>query len=976
MLLIFTSPLKANNGVVLYDSEGKIRTINQAFRDLYGLDDDRMTTMGKSCQFHFSPLSGTENLLRGFSVMDLFNEPKIKTLIRDILIKRERNKVRMNLNGVMTEIISSYKGTYDSLFIGSLVFRNVDPAFINLEMEKDSALDSALGMSLDDGPSITYNKLSIKPEVQKVIVNGKIINTLLKEFRLMHFLIKRPNEIFTPYQVLEVINVDAIKTEEDQLDEFIFALKEKLGEAGDYIQIIPDEGIYFKTENAGKGIRQRKIKLHELEIDINNRRVFEAGGEAILEDIEFDTLLLMVRASGNTLTLQQIIHSIQKENPEDISIMTVNRTILSLKKKLPKTSRFIHTVSSEGYRLETDVSNHVPYGKMASYYSLLINPQTYEVFKNGDKMATNRTEAEILLHLIRNQNTIVSESQIAQNIYDGKYDISDREIFVNIISLRKKLQERGKVNIQIIPKKGYRLQIGNLEDDEIREIVDLGSVVFDPYNFVIFIEDEKLDLSGRPLSFKTLYLTGKNNGEIMPYSQLLKDLKGEHANLTEELIYHHIKNLTTKKPLLNNYVQIIKGRGLRWSTDIKREIIHIDEVSLRPSDFSVSIKGEENALGYLQFDVIYFLAQNPGKVFDPSQILEGIYGEDHGFSGNVIHNRIYRMKTNHPHLRNYIQTVPKIGYVFKTEHTQEVIILPNLKINPHLLEITVHDQTSTIPYMEMQVLDLLASNPTEGFSIEQISLYLYGPINTYNLKTIQNYISSLREKIGSEYQIIYTTNRYRFQATKFGVTSIGKDVITLQNLKVDPNSNKVLVDNEEVDTSFIEFDILHLLAQYPEEVFTYTQIKNHVHGQNEDIDDNVITTRIYSLREILKNAICYIQTINGNGTEETGYLLSNKKIIYFPEFDIVIDPNRLYIAVRDNKATLRYKPFKLFYFLQQNSNTIITLDQITEGTGIGKHMIRTYVHQVRSALQKIGLKGCIETIHGQGLLFNPSCFQQ
>ena len=67
-------------------------------------------------------------------------------------------------------------------------------------------------------------------------------------------------------------------------------------------------------------------------------------------------------------------------------------------------------------------------------------------------------------------------------------------------------------------------------------------------------------------------------------------------------------------------------------------------------------------------------------------------------------------------------------------------------------------------------------------------------------------------------------------------------------LSVDPRTREVTVDGRLVDLSALEFDLLAFLASRPGQVFTRTQILEHVWGGDWYGDERVVDVHIRSLR--------------------------------------------------------------------------------------------------------------------------------
>ncbi len=92
--------------------------------------------------------------------------------------------------------------------------------------------------------------------------------------------------------------------------------------------------------------------------------------------------------------------------------------------------------------------------------------------------------------------------------------------------------------------------------------------------------------------------------------------------------------------------------------------------------------------------------------------------------------------------------------------------------------------------------------------------------------------------------------------------------ITMGNLDLDPRSRTVKVKNEEVTLTAKEFDLLWFMARHPRQVFTRSQLLDHVWGYEFYGDESTVTVHVRRLREKIEPDPAqpsYIQTVWGVG---------------------------------------------------------------------------------------------------------------
>lgn len=86
---------------------------------------------------------------------------------------------------------------------------------------------------------------------------------------------------------------------------------------------------------------------------------------------------------------------------------------------------------------------------------ILIDTKKHEVKINGEKVKLTFSEFFILYLLAKNPGWVKSRTQIIKHVHGEDYPVTDRAIDVQIVGLRKKLGEAGKL-IETIRGIGYR----------------------------------------------------------------------------------------------------------------------------------------------------------------------------------------------------------------------------------------------------------------------------------------------------------------------------------------------------------------------------------------------------------------------------------------------------------------------------------------------------------------------------------------
>ncbi len=93
-----------------------------------------------------------------------------------------------------------------------------------------------------------------------------------------------------------------------------------------------------------------------------------------------------------------------------------------------------------------------------------------------------------------------------------------------------------------------------------------------------------------------------------------------------------------------------------------KPVIHIGNLIIDKSSYLVRQDGKEIALPKKEFELLFFLAQNPNKVFDREELLNKVWGADVYVLARTVdvHIRKVREKIGEA----YISTVMGVGYKF------------------------------------------------------------------------------------------------------------------------------------------------------------------------------------------------------------------------------------------------------------------------------------------------------------------------
>jgi two-component system phosphate regulon response regulator PhoB len=90
-------------------------------------------------------------------------------------------------------------------------------------------------------------------------------------------------------------------------------------------------------------------------------------------------------------------------------------------------------------------------------------------------------------------------------------------------------------------------------------------------------------------------------------------------------------------------------------------------------------------------------------------------------------------------------------------------------------------------------------------------------------------------------------------------------VIRIHNIEIHPGRRSVSLDDQPVDLTYTEFQVLSILAKRPGWVFTRSQIVDLVRGDDYPVTDRSVDVQIVGLRKKLGDYGHYIETVRGVG---------------------------------------------------------------------------------------------------------------
>jgi two-component system phosphate regulon response regulator PhoB len=97
-----------------------------------------------------------------------------------------------------------------------------------------------------DSPPLRIRELFIHPGRHEVLVNDSPVQLTSTEFKVLHYLARRPGWVFTRSQIVDAVHGVGYPVTDRAVDVQIVGLRRKLGDGGDNIETVRGVGYRFK----------------------------------------------------------------------------------------------------------------------------------------------------------------------------------------------------------------------------------------------------------------------------------------------------------------------------------------------------------------------------------------------------------------------------------------------------------------------------------------------------------------------------------------------------------------------------------------------------------------------------------------------------------------------------------------------------------------------------------------------------------
>lgn len=124
------------------------------------------------------------------------------------------------------------------------------------------------------------------------------------------------------------------------------------------------------------------------------------------------------------------------------------------------------------------------------------------------------------------------------------------------------------------------------------------------------------------------------------------------------------KPISTKKLVARVKSNLRKIESTAAGMGGNKELV-IGPLVINKDKYEVKLKGKEIFFPKKEFEILYYLASNPGKVFDREKILSDIWGDDIYVVARTIDVHVRKIREKLDKYADMIETIKGIGYRFK-----------------------------------------------------------------------------------------------------------------------------------------------------------------------------------------------------------------------------------------------------------------------------------------------------------------------
>jgi two-component system alkaline phosphatase synthesis response regulator PhoP len=158
----------------------------------------------------------------------------------------------------------------------------------------------------------------------------------------------------------------------------------------------------------------------------------------------------------------------------------------------------------------------------------------------------------------------------------------------------------------------------------------------------------------------------KNDRKTSHIPILMLTAKGEEADIVTGLELgadDYVTKPFSPRVLLARVKAVLRRKAQKPGQE--KSALKIHDIEINPGRHEVLIKDKPVDLTYTEFNLLYFLASNPGWVFTRNQIIDALKGDDYAVTDRSVDVQVAGLRKKLGPYGRYIDTVRGVGYRFK-----------------------------------------------------------------------------------------------------------------------------------------------------------------------------------------------------------------------------------------------------------------------------------------------------------------------